>query len=331
VLLTGCLRTATSRFVLGYHLSGFQPLQAANNFTEMELRHLRYFVAVAEEENVSRAALKLHVSQPALSRQIRDLEEELGFSLLERRAKSVCLTDAGRLFLSGSRAVLQRAEEAVKAARALAMGRKSELHIGFAPTLTVRLLPPALRAFQAAMPGVLFKLHDMSTGEMLAGLREGKLHLAFTVCPARSALRGLRFEELMRDALRLAVAPGHAFAGGKSVPLAEAVREPFVAYSRKEYSDYHELLGSVFAPTKRKPFIVEEHDGVSSLTSAIEAGGGVAVTPQSLSCIAGARLKLLPLTPEPTPLVIGVLSPRVGVGTAAEAFIRIAKKAISER
>jgi DNA-binding transcriptional LysR family regulator len=139
----------------------------------MELRHLRYFVAVAEAENVSRAALKLHVSQPALSRQIRDLEEELGFSLLKRSPKSVRLTDAGRLFLSESRAVLLHAQEAVKAARALANGGEGELHVGFAPTLTARILPPTLRAFQAGTAGVRVKLHDLSTEELLAGLRVG--------------------------------------------------------------------------------------------------------------------------------------------------------------
>src|SRR2546425_12935588 len=96
----------------------------------MELRHLRYFIGVAEEENVSRAALKLHVSQPALSRQIRDLEEELGFLLLERSAKAVRLTEAGRAFLTEARAVLQRAEAAVQAARALATGGRGELDVG---------------------------------------------------------------------------------------------------------------------------------------------------------------------------------------------------------
>src|SRR5205814_6602639 len=95
----------------------------------VELRHLRYFAAVAEAENVSRGALKLHVSQPALSRQIRDLEDELGFSLLERSAKSVRLTEAGRAFLTEARAVLQRVEDAVKAARTIAMGG-GELHVG---------------------------------------------------------------------------------------------------------------------------------------------------------------------------------------------------------
>ena len=118
----------------------------------MELRHLRYFVAVAEAENVSRAALKLHVSQPALSRQIRDLEEELGFALLERSAKSVRLTDAGKTFQGEARAVLQRVEEALKKTRAVATGGRGELHVGYAPSLTVRILPPTLRAFQAGSP-----------------------------------------------------------------------------------------------------------------------------------------------------------------------------------
>ena len=118
----------------------------------MELRHLRYFVAVAEMENVSRAALKLHVSQPALSRQIRDLEDEIGFSLLERTAKSVRLTDAGRAFLDNARALLQQADEAVKQARAVASAEPTELHVGHSPTLTAELLPRTLRAFQQAMP-----------------------------------------------------------------------------------------------------------------------------------------------------------------------------------
>src|ERR1043165_5766028 len=167
----------------------------------MELRHLRYFVGVAEEENVSRAALKLHVSQPALSRHIRDLEEELGFLLLDRGAKSVRLTDAGRAFLSEARAVLQRAEDAVKAARAIATGEHGELHVGYAPSLTARILPQILRAFQAELPRVRVRLHDFSTEEMLAGLREGRLQVAFVVRLPRALLRGLQFAELARDSI----------------------------------------------------------------------------------------------------------------------------------
>src|SRR5437870_12766573 len=110
--------------------------QQAYCFSAVELRHLRYFVAVAEMENVSRAALKLHVSQPALSRQIRDLEDELGFSLLERTAKSVRLTDAGRAFLDEARAVIQLSQQAVRNARAVATGEHGQLRVGYAPSLT---------------------------------------------------------------------------------------------------------------------------------------------------------------------------------------------------
>jgi DNA-binding transcriptional LysR family regulator len=287
----------------------------------MELRHLRYFVAVAEMENVSRAALKLHVSQPALSRQIRDLEDELEFPLLERSAKSVRLTEAGRVFLTEARAVLERADQAVKAARKMATSAGEELHVGYAPTLTPRLLPRALRAFQGAMPAIRVKLHDLTTEEMLTGLRQGKLHLGLSVRPASAALGGLRFEELTREPLRFAVGAGHAFARRRAVTVAEAAQQPLLAYSRAEYPDYHELLEEIFSSVKVQPRIAEEHDGVSSLISGLEACTAGAIVPESMSCIAGSRLKLLPLVPDPKPLVVGVIMPKQKVGTPAEKFL----------
>src|SRR5215475_9514864 len=141
----------------------------------MELRHLRYFVAVAEEENVSRAALKLNVSQPALSRQIHDLEDELGFALLERTAKSVKLTEAGCTFLEEARSVIQLSQQAVRNARAVATGEHGQLRVGYAPSLTAIILPRALRAFQAEIPKARVVLLDLSTQEMLTQVREGDL------------------------------------------------------------------------------------------------------------------------------------------------------------
>jgi DNA-binding transcriptional LysR family regulator len=292
----------------------------------MELRHLRYFIGVAEQENVSRAALKLHVSQPALSRQIHDLEEELGFLLFERSAKSVRLTEAGRAFLTEARAVLQRAEDAVKAARAIATGGRGELHVGYAPSLTARILPQTLRAFQAELPNVRVRLHDLSTEEMLAGLREGKLQIAFVVRLTPAMMRGLHFEELARDSIFLAVAPRHPLARRRTVTLEEAAREPLIAYSRKDYPEAHEFLAAMFATIKSKPRIAEEHDSVSSLIAAVEAGGGVAVAPQSLACIAGPRLKLIPFSPAPEPLVVGAAWSNGGLTAAAARFLELAKK-----
>ncbi len=297
----------------------------------MELRHLRYFIGVAEEENVSRAALKLHVSQPALSRQIRDLEDELGFALLKRSAKSVQLTEAGRTFLAEARAVLELAESAVAAARAVANGAHGELHIGYAPSLTARILPPTLRAFQTESPNVRVKLHDLSTEEMVAGLRGGKLQLAFVVRLSPAMLRELQFEELTSDDLCLAVAPKHPLARRRTVTLAEAAREPLITYSRKDYPDAHEMLLATFAGVKTKLRIAEEHDSVSSLIAAVEAGGGVAVASQSLVCTAGPRLKLIPFSPAPEPLTIGLVWMKGSLAPAAERFLKCAREIVSRQ
>jgi DNA-binding transcriptional LysR family regulator len=291
----------------------------------MELRHLRYFVAVAEAENVTRASEKLRVAQPAISRQIRDLEDELGLALLERSAKSVRLTDAGRIFLEEARAVLQRADDAVKAVRAVAGGASGELHVGYAPSLTVQILPRALRRFQAELPGVRVSLHDLSTGEMLAGLRENRLHVALMVEPTGKELRGLRFHELARYPMCVAVAPGHRFARSRSLTLAKVASEPLIAYSRADYPEYHTGLAQIFASLGRVPTISEEHDSVTSLIAAVEAGRGIALVPSALTCMVGERLKILPLTPAPAPLVVGAVCRREGDSAVARKFIAAAE------
>ena len=295
----------------------------------MELRHLRYFIAVAETENVSRAALKLHLSQPGLSRQVRDLEEELGFPLFERGAKSLRLTDAGRVFLTESRAVLRRADEAVTAARAVADGLSSELHVGYAPTPTVRILPPALRAFQARLPAVRVLLHDLASEELIAGVREGKLQIAFLVRPNRARLRGVCFRELARDPMCLAVPPAHPFARLRAVALARAVREPFLVLTREQYPEYHEYLDSLFAGLPHPPRIVGAYDSGPSLVAAIEAGSGVAIAPKSMACIVGPRLKLIPLSPPPEPLVVGAAWLKDRLPPAGEQFLKSAVEAAS--
>ncbi|MEY4386098.1 MAG: hypothetical protein RLY20_1381 [Verrucomicrobiota bacterium] len=293
----------------------------------MELRHLRYFLAVAETENVSRAALKLHVSQPALSRQVRDLEDELGFNLLERSAKSVRLTEAGRIFLSEARAILQRTEEAVSKARAVATGENGELHVGYAPSPTARILPPTLRAFQAAMPKVRVRLHDLSTQEMLARLRDGKLELALIVKPAAAMLRGIQFTPLSTDNLRLATTPNHRLARKRVATIAEIAQEPLVVYSRSEYPDYHEILAQLFARAKVKPRIAEEHDGITSIIPSVEAGAGVALLPESAACLAGPRLKLTPISPAPPPATIGAAIIKGRIHPVTEEFLKCATAA----
>lgn len=289
----------------------------------MELRHLRYFVIVAEEQNVTRAATRLHVSQPALSRQIHDLEEELGLALFERSAKMIRLTEPGRIFLGEARAVLQRADEAVATARAAAGGLQGELHVGYAPSLTVEILPRALRALHAELPGVRVMLHDASTEEMLSGLREGKLQVALIVRPADCDLTGVHFDDLASYPLCIALPPGHALAKAKSIRLEKVAGEAFVGYSRADYPEYHRNFEALFEKVGR-PSIVEEHDSVSSLMAAVEAGRGLALVPSCLECMAGPRLKIVPITPAPAPIVVAALRREGTVSLAVTRFIAAA-------
>jgi DNA-binding transcriptional LysR family regulator len=293
----------------------------------MELRHLRYFVAVAEEQNVTRAAARLHVSQPPLSRQIRDLEDELGIPLFEHGAKAVRLTEAGRVFLVEARAVLQRAEEAVQTARAVASGQRGEIHVGYAPSLTVELLPRALRFFQEANPGVRVQLHDLSTQEMLRGLRDGKLHLALLIQLSAKVMADLVFEELSRYPVCVAMHPSHPLARARKLGLEQLAGERLIAYTLADYPEYHAWIADLFGSIGRPPQIVEEHDSATSLIAAVEAGRGVALVSQRFDCLAGPRLKIRALQPPPAPLIVGVARPKGKSAAVTENFIAAARRA----
>src|SRR5260221_13771246 len=256
----------------------------------MELRHLRYFVAVAEEQNVTRAAARLNVSQPPLSRQIRDLEGELGVALFDHGARAMRLTEAGRVFLTEARAVVQRADEAVQMVKAVASGQRGEIHVGYAPSLTVELLPRALRFFQEANPGVRVQLHDLSTQEMLRGLRDGKLHVALLVQVSPKVLTGLVFEELHRYAVCVALHPAHPLARARKIGLEQLAEERLIAYTLADYPEYHAWLSDLFAPLKRPPKIAEEHDSSTSLIASVEAGLGAGPCPKGFDFLCGAPL-----------------------------------------
>jgi LysR family transcriptional regulator, benzoate and cis,cis-muconate-responsive activator of ben and cat genes len=293
---------------------------------------LRYFVAVAEMENVSRAALKLHVSQPALSRQIRDLEDELGFSLLQRTAKSVRLTDAGRAFLDNARALLQNADEAVTKARAVATAEPTELHIGYTPEPTVAILPNTLRTFQVAMPNVHVRLHDWNIQNILDGIRDGRLQLGLIVPPTKaSALHDLRFEELFHVRVCVIVAPQHRFARRRAIPITEVATEPLIGLTREDYPGYYDHVSIIFSKVKQKPRVVEEYDSYYGIISAVEAGTGVALGGDVFRHSLGNRVKFLYLTPEPKPVAVGIVGTKGRLSPAAEKFWQCTKEAASKK
>lgn len=297
-------------------------MRAGYRWPRMELRHLRYFVAVAEEQNVTRAAARLHVSQPPLTRQIHDLEDELGFPLFDRTGKALRLTDAGRAFLVEVRAVLARLEAGIATARALATGG-GELHLGYAPSPTAGFLPSALREFRRRIPGARVTLHEHSSPEMIAGLREGRLHAALMMEPPASVSAGIEFEALRTQAMLVAVPPAHAFARRRTVTLPDLMKQPILVLSRAQFPDYHALLARLLGKKAKALRLAEECDGGMSLIAAVEAGKGVALVVGGMAHVAGQRLKFLPLSPALAPAIVGVAYRAKLLTPLASAFLEV--------
>jgi DNA-binding transcriptional LysR family regulator len=302
-----------------------------NRIETMELRHLRYFLAVGEALSFTKAAIQLRVAQPALSRQIQDLEEEIGVNLVRRGPRGVTLTPEGKLFLGEVRALLKHADESVLKVRAMARGEYGELHIGYAPSPSVEILPPALAAFEKAAPGVKVILHDLSGDELSAGLLDGTLDLTVMGQPAVAYAAGIEFEELQRYPFCVAVASKHPFSRMKSVSVEEIASEPLVVLRRRDYSDFHRILDNIFSPHGVRPRIAVECDGASSLITEVEAGRGVALVSEIFQRIAGKRLIYLPLSNSAEALIVGIgRAARRDARTVEERFCTILRKITTE-
>jgi LysR family transcriptional regulator, benzoate and cis,cis-muconate-responsive activator of ben and cat genes len=295
----------------------------------MEPRHLRYFVAVAEEQNVTRAATRLHVSQPPLSRQIRDLEREIGVKLFNRGAKALWLTEAGAVFLLEARAVLQRLDEAIELTRAFAGAKRGQVRVGYAPAPAIEILRAALRSFSASHPQVTVDLKEMTTQGMLRGLRARALDVVLTVSISSNDFEGLIVEGLVGYPVKLAAHPKHPFARLRAVPLSAVAGEPLVALTRDEHPEAHAGLLKILASYTSSPSIVAEYDSHTSLITAIEAGRGVALVFHTLSLIAKGRLVLRPVKPSPPLLPVAMAYRSDGISTAASAFVAAVRAASS--
>ena len=293
----------------------------------MELRHFRYFLAVAEALNFTKAAALLRVAQPALSRRVQDLEDEIGVDLLKRSPRGVVLTAEGKLFLDKTRHILKLADESVEQVRALARGEEGELHMGYAPAPTVEILPPALAAFQKAFPRVRVLLHDFSEQELIDGLRNGRLELALMPRGAGPQSVGLEFETLRSYPICVAVAPTHRFARLKTITLEMVATEAMIGFNRKDYPEYYVCLDRIFEPLGIKPRIVVECDSSSSLITEIETGRGVAIASPVLRHASGKRLLYRPLTGTTEVLSVGIARAIKGdVTPAGEKFCEILRK-----
>jgi DNA-binding transcriptional LysR family regulator len=267
----------------------------------MELRQLRSFIAVAEDGNISRAAQRLHLTQSALSRQIKALEEDLGVPLLDRGAHSIKLTQEGEVLLREGRLVVERADIAI--GKVQAAGRAITLRVGYAPSLTVGMLPVAIEAFTQRHPRVRVELQDLSSVEMQTGLEQGQLDIIVSVLPLKPDPTQ-QWVLLHQEAWRLAINRNHPLQGKKVVTARDLEGQRMVLFCQRDYPEYWQRVTAWFKEQGINAKVAGEYDGANSLVSAVEAGLGAALVVERMACSFPQRLVLKPLQPAPSPVVI---------------------------
>jgi len=267
----------------------------------MELRQLRYFVAVAETGNISTAAKKIFLTQPALSRQIKALETEIGQCLLERRAHSVHLTPVGEGLLREARELLQHADQVLERVRGA--GRGVRLRVGYAPSLASGILSVAVENFTQTHPDAKVELFDLSTGEMLTKLENNKLDIILTVA-SDTKTRDLKWTPLVRTAWKLAVNRKHPLANRQRITPEQMAREPLLAFCQRDYPEYWDIITGWLNEHRQRPRIAGEYDGAESLMTAVESGLGVAVVTARTAQLFRNRAQFKILSPGPKPLCI---------------------------
>ena len=270
----------------------------------MELRHLRYFIAVAEELNFSRAAERLHVSQPPLSRQVRDLEAELQVKLLDRDRQGVQLTRVGRAVLARARKLVREAEALRLEARAIGEEGRGELRIGYRASPTAAILSTVLGRYHELSPGGRVTLQDLSHAEILSGVREGKLHAGLTIRPGAGDMRGMEFQGIRRHAVGIICANASPLAKQAAVRPSAVARSELVVYPAKEY---YRWAAKVLGVSRSQLKIGQECDRALGLIAAVESGRGVAVVGEFITAVAGERVRFVPFVSKAHSLEVGLL------------------------
>jgi DNA-binding transcriptional LysR family regulator len=249
----------------------------------MDLRQLRYFVAVAEELHFSNAARRLRIAQPALSRQIQALERELAVQVLLRNRRKVQLTPAGQVFLDRTRLLLSRVEDAVLAAQRASGGVSGSLNLGFVGSATYDVLPAVLRAFRKIAPHVDLTLSEMTVHAQLEALTEKRIDIGLLRLPARTP--GLVFRTIAREPLYLALPSSHRLAQQSVVRLSALAGEPFVLYPDHPRPSWTEFVIGLCQQAGFQPIIVQRTVEIQTTLSLVAAGIGVSVVPACIGNI----------------------------------------------
>lgn len=261
----------------------------------MELRHLRYFTAVAEELHFTRAAARLGIGQPPLSQQIQQLEREIGTPLFLRLPRGIALTEAGVQFLDDARAILASADRAVDMARRLGRGERGAITVGFTASAVFHpYLPRAIRAFRDRYPDVRITLTESNTVTLLRGLRAGDVDVAF-VRPPYVLDAEFESERVLDEPMLIALPPDHALSRKRAVPIAALAEEDFVLYPRPIGAGLYDAIQSACQRAGFAPRVIQEAPQMASIVSLVAAGVGISIVPAAMRHMGAQGIEYRPI------------------------------------
>jgi DNA-binding transcriptional LysR family regulator len=267
----------------------------------MELRQLRYFVAVAEEGSLTRAAARLHIAQQSLSQQIRTLETQLGATLFLRSSRGAELTDAGAVLLREARPVLAQAARAVEAVRQAARGGQGSLRVGFLSSVANYVMPPVVRAFRERHPGVTLHVEDVAIATLVERLRAGDLDAGLTRPPQ---VDDLETEVVLREPVAAVLPSDHPLAGRSEIALAELADEPWVLTPRASWPPWHAKYDEDFARAGFRARVAQRGTSPQNLLALVAAGVGVTRLPLSARTLRDSGVAFVPLAGDEAAVVL---------------------------
>lgn len=295
--------------------------------SRLELRHLRYFKAVADELHFGRAAARLAVSQPALSVQIRQLEEIAGVRLFDRHSRSVVLTDAGRVLTDSVARLLRDTDAAMMASRQAAAGQTGELRIGFGPTLMLSTLAEVVRAYRARYPQVRLDLHEWPTADQTTALLNGDLDLGIVRAPAPDPR--LKAETFAKEPLLIALNRKHPLARQRHVRIADLAHEPWIMFPHHIAPLLHEQVIQLCAQAGFRPTVAQESREVYTTVGLVGCGIGVTIVPAAAQLMAwkGVVYKEIPKAF----VQLSIVRPIGNARPVVDAFVAAARQATNHR
>lgn len=291
----------------------------------MELKQLRYFVAVAEEASFSRAAAKLHMTQPPLSTRIKQLEGELGVSLLNRSTRNVQLTEAGWVFLDEVRQLFAQLDQAIQTTRRVGHGEIGQLTLSFVPSATSLVLPPLLKAFRQQYPDVAISLHELSPAKQVQRLHTGRTDAAFFYLPSGTQLpfgfADLDSQVVLQEPLVVMLPRGHPLTARRRIDLATLNGEPFVLVAAHRGPGLRDVILEQCRQAGFTPDVVQEATLIQTIGGLVASGVGVALVPASLRRLHTTGVDYRPIQGATPMVAMGIVWQRANSSTILQRFL----------